>query len=60
MYKTIEKWKDVNCFIMLGQKSYLRCEEGKSLFHINQVQQNIDRNERFLMQLETECTTPND
>ena len=60
MHKTHEEWKAMNCFVMLGQKSYLRSEDGKALFHINQVQQSIDRDEKFLMQLEAECTNPND
>jgi len=59
MYKTYEEWKELNCFVMLGQKSYLRSEQGNALFHINQVQEHIDKDTRFMMQLEAECTDPN-
>lgn len=59
MYKTYEEWKELGCFVKLGQSSYTRNGDGKPLFYINQVQQNIDRHELFMAQLASECTDPN-
>ena len=60
MYKTYEEWKGLNCFVMLGQKSYIRNEKGNAVFHSNQVQEYIDKNKLMAMKLEWECTNPND
>lgn len=59
MYKTYEEWKEMGCFVKLGQSSYMRNEGGTPLFYINQVQQSIDHHEVFMAQLAAECTNPN-
>lgn len=59
MYKTYEEWKEIGCFVKLGQSSYMRNESGVSPFYINQVQQSVDRHELFMGQLEAECANPN-
>ena len=59
MYKTYEEWKEINCFVMLGQKSLIKSKDGKALFHRNQVQEKFSEDELFMMRLEAECTDPN-
>lgn len=59
MYKTYEEWKGLGWFVRLGQRSYLKREDGTPLFYMNQVQQSVDHHEVFMMQLEAECTDPN-
>lgn len=59
MYKTYEEWKEVNCFVSISQKSLFKNKEGKALFHINQVQERLTKDELFMMNIEAECTDPN-
>lgn len=59
MYKTNKEWENLGCFVKLGQSSYVKNDDGEPLFYINQVQEIIDSDERFLMELEAECTNPN-